>query len=74
MLVADVPMLKDKIDRRMRDIISAECDAIRDEMKDDKVVITEIDVTFQNAHYVGAVIDSFVSRVACDIVINGVQI
>ena len=74
MLVADVPMLKDKIDRRMRDVISAECDAIRDEMKDNKVVITGIDVVFEDAHYVGAVIDSFVGDVVCDIVIDGVQI
>ena len=74
MLVADLPMLKDKIDRRMRDVISAECDAIRDEMKDDKVVIARIDVTFQDARYIGVAIDSFISEVSCDLIIDGVQI
>ena len=74
MLVADVPMLKDRIDRRIKDAIKVECDSIRYEMKSDKVVITGIDVVFEDAYHAGVAIDSFVSRVACDIVIDGVQI
>ena len=72
MLVADVPMLKDRINRRIKELLERECTRIKAEMGG-KVVVNGIDVDFRDALYVNQPIDSFVSDIDCSLIIDGVQ-
>ena len=74
MLVADVAMVKSRIERRLRDVIAEECDVIREEMKSDNAVVSSIQIAFEEAHCMGQPIDAFLSEVACELIVDGVRL